>query len=118
MLILTFVEACLYIKMNLFFVLDTHGPTTTGRAYSIPDIMYQMVMVIVTLTVRADRTRASVCFVCAADLRQQFLFQFVVYNLVKAPFVGFRLTEEPLEIVLIVVVLVHNTTGMCCGGTK
>lgn len=50
---------------------------------------------------------------CAPTLtgRRQYLFLFVVYHLVLAPTVGFTLTRQPLLIVMIVIVLMHNTTG-------
>jgi hypothetical protein len=113
--VLLCLDSILYLKLNLFFLLEgrkrfmfrlvlqitssvhiVHGPTNMkGQQFSIPDILYNLVMVMVTL---------SYCYL------------FVTYHLtllgtVKCVGIGFDISNQGLLIVMIVICITHNITG-------
>lgn len=67
-----------------------HGPEGNGSKYMIPDIMYALVLVIVTLS---------------------YTYLFVTYHLAFVASIGFALTRQPLMIVMIVIAVSHNATA-------
>ena len=88
-IILLILDSILYLKLCLFYSIEVHG---RPRPYKIPDLMYNMVMSVVTLA---------------------FVYVYVVYHLANmfAASIDYNIGAAPLLIVVIVIAITHQITA-------